>query len=113
MIAKRITMRGGRCGRRKPWDAGLITELVRAQRQVQPMGWAGGSCGWCLKGHWPGLGVQLGRDRFFTVLRQSGLLLAPFAQVNIPQTTSSYHCLPVFKNPGQGLRGEPTPMRCG
>ena len=59
-------------------------------------GWAGGSCGWCLKGHWPGWGA-VGLDRFFTVLRQSGLLLAPLPK-EYPQTTNSSHCLPVFKN---------------
>ena len=42
-------------------------------------------------------GVQLGRDRFFAVLRRNGLLLAPLPK-EYPQTTSSYHCLPVFAN---------------
>jgi transposase InsO family protein len=77
-------------------DAGLITELVRAQRQVQPR-LGGRKLRVVLKGALARAGVQLGRDRFFTVLRQSGLLLAPLPK-EYPQTTNSSHCLPVFKN---------------
>ena len=71
-------------------DAGLVAELVRAERRVQPrLG--------TLKEALAKAGVQLGRDRFFEILRRDGLLLAPLPKV-YPQTTNSYHCLPVFGN---------------
>ena len=77
-------------------DAGLITELVRAERQVQPrLGTR--KLRVVLQGALAKAGVQLGRDRFFTVLRRAGLLLAPLPQ-EYPQTTNAYHCLPVFAN---------------
>jgi putative transposase len=77
-------------------DAGLITELVRAERRVQPrLGTR--KLRVVLKGALAKAGVQLGRDRFFAVLRRGGLLLAPLPK-EYPQTTSSYHNLPVFAN---------------
>ena len=42
-------------------------------------------------------GVGLGRDRFFEVLREQGLLLEP-KPAEYPCTTDSQHYLPVFKN---------------
>jgi putative transposase len=77
-------------------DAGLITELVQAERRVQPrLGTR--KLRVVLQGALAKAGVQLGRDRFFAVLRQGGLLLAPLPK-EYPQTTDSYHCLPVFAN---------------
>jgi putative transposase len=77
-------------------EAGLITELVRAERRVQPrLGTR--KLRVVLQGALAKAGVQLGRDRFFAVLRRNGLLLAPLPK-EYPQTTSSYHCLPVFAN---------------
>jgi transposase InsO family protein len=77
-------------------DAGLITELVRAERQVQPrLGTR--KLRVVLQGALAKAGVEVGRDRFFAVLRRGGLLLAPLPK-EYPQTTRSYHCLPVFRN---------------
>jgi len=77
-------------------DADLITELVRAQRQLQPrLGTR--KLRVVLQGALAKAGVQVGRDRFFQILRRGGLLLAPLPK-EYPQTTSSYHCLPVFGN---------------
>lgn len=48
----------------------------------------------------PGLveaGVKIGRDRFFRVLRDHGMLVEP-RPPEYPTTTNSYHCLPVFEN---------------
>lgn len=82
--------------RAKAVDAGLVTELVRAERRVQPrLGTR--KLRVVLQAALAQAGVQLGRDRFFEVLRQDGLLLAPLPK-EYPQTTSSYHCLPVFGN---------------
>jgi hypothetical protein len=41
-------------------------------------------------------GVTIGRDRFFGVLRERGLLLEPLPTA--PRTTDSRHSLPVFHN---------------
>jgi putative transposase len=77
-------------------DAGLVTELVRAERRVQPrLGTR--KLRVVLQGTLAKAGVQLGRDRFFGVLRRAGLLLAPLPK-EYPQTTSSSHYLPVFAN---------------
>jgi putative transposase len=77
-------------------NAGLITELVQAERRVQPrLGTR--KLRVVLKTALAKAGVAVGRDRFFAVLRQGGLLLAPLPK-EYPQTTDSYHCLPVFAN---------------
>jgi transposase InsO family protein len=77
-------------------DAGLITELVQAERRVQPrLGTR--KLRVVLKGALDKAGVQIGRDRFFEVMRVSGLLLAPLPK-EYPRTTTSDHCLPVFTN---------------
>jgi transposase InsO family protein len=77
-------------------DAGLITSLVQAERQVQPrLGTR--KLRVVLKGALAKAGVAVGRDRFFEVLRGGGLLLAPLPK-EYPRTTNSYHCLPVFTN---------------
>jgi hypothetical protein len=68
-------------------DAELVTELVRAERRVQPrLGTR--KLRVVLQGALAKAGVQLGRDRFFEVLRRDGLLLAPLPKI-YPQTTSS------------------------
>lgn len=77
-------------------DAALIIELVQAERRVQPrLGTR--KLRVVLQGALAQAGVALGRDRFFEVLRRGGLLLDPLPR-EYPQTTSSYHCLPVFGN---------------
>jgi len=77
-------------------DAGLITELVQAERRVQPRLGAR-KLRVVLKGALAKAGVQIGRDRFLKVLRHGGLLLEPLPK-EYPRTTNSYHCLPVFAN---------------
>jgi putative transposase len=77
-------------------DAALITELVQAERRVQPrLGTR--KLRVVLQGALAKAGVAVGRDRFFAVLRRGGLLLAPLPK-EYPRTTDSYHCLPVFAN---------------
>jgi putative transposase len=83
-------------------DAGLITELVQAQRRVQPrLGTR--KLRVVLQGALAKAGVVVGRDRFFAVLRRGGLLLAPLPK-EYPQTTDAYHCLPVFGNRVKDLK---------
>ena len=82
-------------------DAGLILELVQAERRVQPrLGTR--KLRVVLKKSLAQAGVKVGRDRFFAVLRRGGLLLAPLPK-EYPTTTNSYHCLPVFANRVQGV----------
>ena len=50
-------------------------------------------------------GVQLGRDRFFEVLRGHDLLLAR-RRSERPKTTHSYHSLPVFRNLVKGHQAQ-------
>jgi putative transposase len=82
--------------RRREVDADLVEQLVRCERALQPR--LGGRKLRVMIG--PALadaGVQLGRDRFFEVLREKSLLLEP-KRSESPCTTNSYHNLPVFKN---------------
>ena len=86
---------------RRAVDAGLITELVAAERRVQPrLGTR--KLRVVLAKSLAQAGVKVGRDRFFEVLRRGGLLLAPLPK-EYPTTTNSYHCLPVFANRVQGV----------
>jgi len=76
-------------------DADLVLRLVRRERQLQPR--LGGRKLLSLVG--PELaehGVKIGRDRFLTLLRDHGLLVAP--KPKRAQTTNSRHSLPVFRN---------------
>lgn len=82
--------------RRRQVDAQLVVELVRSERKVQPrLGTR--KLRVLLRAPLAEAGVQLGRDRFFAVLRAKALLLKP-RRSETPCTTRSYHTLPVFKN---------------
>jgi transposase InsO family protein len=85
---------------RKGWarrevDADLVEELVRAERAVQPR-LGGKKLHRVLKPVLEEAGVRIGRDRFFEVLGERGLLLEPLPKA--PRTTNSRHSLPVFRN---------------
>jgi transposase InsO family protein len=76
-------------------DEGLIKRLVQVERSSQPR--LGGRK--LLKRLTPELkhlGIQLGRDRFFKVLKRQCLLVEKLPPA--PRTTNSYHNLPVFLN---------------
>jgi transposase InsO family protein len=80
---------------RREADSGLIEQLVRAERAEQPR--LGGRKLYHILG--PKLareGVNIGRDRFFEVLREKGLLLERLP--GVPKTTNSRHSLPVLHN---------------
>jgi transposase InsO family protein len=91
----------GRGARRKAeTDAGLAEQLVRRERALQPR--LGGRK--LLKILSPALekeGVKLGRDRFFDILREKGLLVPPLPKS--PVTTRFEPSLPVFRNLAAGL----------
>ena len=86
----------GRRGRvRREVDGDLVEQLVRAERMLQPR-LGGKKLYRLLKPEFEGAGVRIGRDRFFEVLRERGLLLDPLPRA--PRTTNSRHSLPVFRN---------------
>jgi putative transposase len=76
-------------------DADLIEELVRAERAVQPR-LGRKKMHRLLTPKLKEADVWLGRDRFFEVLDERGLLLDPLPKA--PRTTNSRHSLPVFRN---------------
>jgi len=81
-------------------DADLVEQLVKRERALQPR--LGGRK--LFKILAPALeneGIKLGRDRFFGVLREKGLLLPPLPQS--PVTTRFEPSLPVFHNLVAGL----------
>jgi transposase InsO family protein len=76
-------------------NAALIAELVRAERAIQPR-LGGKKLYVLLKPKLQEAGIEVGRDRFFKVLGEKGLLLEPLPKA--PRTTNSRHSLPVFRN---------------
>jgi transposase InsO family protein len=84
-----------RLRKRREVDEGMIKELVKRERKMQPR--MGGRKLLHLLG--PELeeaGVNVGRDRFFEVLAEADLLIVP--KRGTPRTTNSRHSLPVFLN---------------
>lgn len=81
---------------RRGVDEELVIVLVRQERSLQPRLGARKLLV-LLKPELDQAGVALGRDRFFEVLQEHGLLLEP-KRAETPRTTQSYHCLPVFRN---------------
>ena len=78
-----------------------MAALVIEERKIQPrLGTR--KLHFILKGTLFQEGVRLGRDRFFEVLREQGLLLEP-KPTQYPCTTNSRHSLPVFSNRIKGL----------
>ena len=80
---------------RKNVDEQLVAQLVNAERSLQPR-LGGLKLHSMLRVELAAEGVGLGRDRFFEVLRNQGLLLDPLPKA--PRTTNSKHSLPVFPN---------------
>ena len=88
--------------RRREVDGELVAQLVRGERCLQPRLGAR-KMRVLLKEPLAESGVKLGRDRFFEVLREHGLLLAR-RRSERPRTTQSYHSLPVFRNLVKGCQ---------
>lgn len=76
-------------------DEHLVKTLVDQERSIQPR-LGGLKLHHMLRDELAAAGVKLGRDRFFEVLRNQGLLLEPLPKA--PRTTNSKHSLPVFTN---------------
>jgi putative transposase len=86
---------------RRKVDVGLVVALVVGERKIQPR-LGGRKLHFLFKERLAKEGVKLGRDRFFEVLNQHGLLLEP-KPTEYPCTTNSQHYLPVFGNRIKGL----------
>lgn len=83
-------------GRRQEVEVGLLLELVRAERSVQPrLGVR--KLYHLIRPELAAAGVKLGRDRVFEALRQADLLVAR-KPAQWPKTTHFDAHLPVFKN---------------
>ncbi|MEI7903708.1 MAG: IS3 family transposase [bacterium] len=80
---------------RQTVDADLVVNLVRQERQMQPR-LGGRKLLHLVSKELRANKVEMGRDRFFGVLREHGLLLEP--KPARPRTTNSRHSLPVFHN---------------
>jgi putative transposase len=87
--------KGRKQRQRREVDADLIEELVKAERAIQPR-LGGKKLHYMLTPKLLEAGVQIGRDRFFAVLGERGLLLERLPKA--PRTTNSRHSLPVFVN---------------
>jgi transposase InsO family protein len=81
---------------RRQIDGELVVQLVRQERQIQPRLGAR-KLRHVLRETLKAAGVALGRDRFFGLLRQEGLLVGPLPREWV-STTCSRHDLPVYAN---------------
>jgi len=81
---------------RQEVDEGLVVELVRRERRLQPR-LGGRKLYDLLRSELAGGGVEVGRDRFFEVLRHHDLLVPPLDRRTC-RTTLSRHNLPLFCN---------------
>jgi len=73
----------------------LIVSLVLDERKFQPR-LGGRKLFHLLESQFVKHGIEIGRDRFFDVLRKHNLLIK--RKKRVARTTDSYHCLPVFYN---------------
>jgi transposase InsO family protein len=92
--------KGRRARRRAEADAGLVEQLVRGERALQPR-LGGRKLFKILAVALENEGITLGRDRFFDILREKGLLVPPLPKS--PGTTRFEPSLPVFRNLVAGL----------
>ncbi len=81
-------------------DADLVEQLVRGERSLQPR-LGGRKLFKILVPLLENEGIKLGRDRFFTILREKGLLVPPLPKS--PRTTRFEPSLPAFHNLAAGL----------
>lgn len=76
-------------------DTNLILELVKSERMIQSR-LGGRKVLHLIKNDLHASDVNIGRDRFFNILRENNMLIEK--KKSAPKTTNSRHCLPVFHN---------------
>lgn len=81
--------------KKKAINEDLVLALVRRERQLHPR-IGGRKLYSMLKPEIEDAGIEIGRDKFFHLLRRNDLLVDPLPKA--PRTTNSSHCLPVFHN---------------
>jgi transposase InsO family protein len=89
---------------RRQVDEGLVVALVARERRLQPR-LGGKKLHGLLSEELFQAGIEIGRDRFFDVLRDHDMLVKPLPPTS-HRTTDSRHSLPVFRNLIRNL--EPT-----
>jgi putative transposase len=82
--------------RRREVDSQIVVDLVKRERCLQPRLGAR-KMRHLLRHELEEAGVEVGRDRFFEMLRQAELLV-PLRRAKYPRTTHSRHSLPIFRN---------------
>jgi len=92
--------KGRRARRKAEADSELMEQLVKGERRLQPR-LGGRKLFKILAPLLENEGVKIGRDRFFDVLREKGLLVPPLPKS--PGTTRFEPSLPVFRNLVAGL----------
>lgn len=86
---------------RRGVESGIVLELTRRERTMQPR-LGGRKTLRLISGDLADAGVSLGRDRYFDVLRDNGMLVR--RKRSKPRTTNSRHSLPVFRNLVSGMK---------
>lgn len=84
----------------KAFEQYLIVELIRQKRKIWKKG-SGRNLLACLQGDFARHGIRIGRDKFFRLLRENGLLVR--RKSRRARTTNSYHHYHRFPNLIEGL----------
>jgi len=88
---------------RRKVDADVVLSLTRRERFLQAR-IGGRKVLRLISGELADVGVSIGRDRYFEVLRDNGMLVK--RKPRKPKTTNSQHSLPVFQNLVSGMKPE-------
>lgn len=94
-LSRQCYYKGRRQRRRQEVDEEAIVELVKAERRVQPR-LGGRKLMVVLKGDMDEMGIGVGRDRFFAILRREGLLVP--RRRGRARTTDSRHAFRTYPN---------------
>ena len=95
-LTRQAYYKGRRARRRREIDEEAIVEVVRAERRVQPRLGTRKLLN-IVRRELKGNGVKMGRDRFFELLRQKGLLIER-RDARAPRTTWSEHGFRKYDN---------------
>jgi len=100
-VSRQAVYKGRRARRRREVDAEAVLELVRRERALQPrLGVR--KLRVRLRGHLKAMGIRMGRDRLFRLLREQGLLIK--RRRRGVRTTQSRHGFRTYGNRFRDLR---------